>query len=313
MRDTRLLDDLLLSRSDVDRAAHLRADDQWLEQARSRESSKVLLVSQGAAAVTRAAGAVRLILVGADDHDGELAFLGVDPDGVAYFSGRDDDRRLAQDLDAGVDWLTLREAGEGLDDREAGLLVTAVALDNWRRSTSRCGSCGESMRVMQAGWTLHCEAEGRDHFPRTDPAVIMLPIDRDDRALLGRHVDWPEGRLSTFAGFVEAGESAEAAVRRELREETGIVVGSGQADIVYLGSQPWPFPCSLMLGYHVWTDDTTLDLGVDEIAYARWFTRDELRAAMAADEVRLPPPISISRRLIERWLGSSADGYATWA
>lgn len=301
-----MLDDLLLSRSDVDRAAHLRTDDDWLAQARVDGASRMIWVSEGAAAVVRDGDATRLIMGQAHEHEGELAFLGVDPDGIAYFSVRDDARRHSQDLDGGLEWVTLREAGEHLPDREAGLMVTAVALDNWRRSTAHCASCGEPMRVTQAGWALHCDTEGRDHFPRTDPAVIMLPIDRDDRALLGRHVDWPEGRMSTFAGFVEAGESAEGAVRRELLEETGVVVGPREGDIRYLGSQPWPFPWSLMLGYHVWTDTTALELGADEIAYARWFTREELHEAMAAGDVRLPPPISISRRLIERWLGSSA-------
>ena len=302
MRDTRLLDDLLLSRSDIDRAAHHRVDEAWLAAARSRPGSRLLWVSDGAAAVTSGSGGMALLLGAAVDHEGELAFLGIDSDGVAYFAARDADRDHARNLDAGVEWVTLREAGEALSDREAGLMVMAVALDNWRRSTHHCSVCGEPLRVTQAGWALRCDADERDHFPRTDPAVIMLPLDREDRALLGRHVDWPEGRLSTFAGFVEAGESAEAAVRRELHEETGIVVADGDDAIVYLGSQPWPFPWSLMLGYHVWTDDTELDLGADEIAYARWFTREELRAAMDAGDVRLPPPISISRRLIERWL-----------
>ena len=126
--------------------------------------------------------------------------------------------------------------------------------------------------------------------------------------MLGRHVDWEVGRFSTFAGFVEAGESAEAAVRREVREETGIRIGSDPDDLQYLGSQPWPFPCSLMLGYHAWTDHTQISVDRQEIAEAHWFTRDELRHAVEAGAVRLPPPVSVSRRLIERWYGGTLEG-----
>ena len=301
MRDTRLLQGLLLSRSDVDRAAHRRQDDAWLAAARRDPQSRMLFISEGLAAVKRRDDGLSLILMPCDISATDVSFLGEDPQGRAYFGRhvKADERASFSD---DCEWVSLRECGELLDDREAGLMVASVALDNWRRSTTRCAGCGGDLIATQAGWAMRCEVDERDHFPRTDPAVIVLPRDRTGRALLGRHVDWPVGRLSTFAGFVEAGESAEAAVRRELREESGIVIADGEGDLVYLGSQPWPFPWSLMLGYHAWTDDTTLDLGVDEIAEAHWFSRDELQAAMAEGSVKLPPPISISRRLIERWL-----------
>ena len=147
------------------------------------------------------------------------------------------------------------------------------------------------------------------HFPRTDPAVIVLVRDPDDRALLGRQGRWTEGWFSTLAGFVEAGESAEAALRREVREESGIVIGSDPHAIAYLGSQPWPFPASIMLGYHAWTDDPdTLEPDGEEIVETRWLSREELASACSTGEVRLPPDISIARRLIERWYGGPLPG-----
>ena len=136
----------------------------------------------------------------------------------------------------------------------------------------------------------------------------VVQRDRDDRARLGRHSRWSAGWFSTLAGFVEAGESAEAALRREVHEEAGVVIGSGDDDVWYLGSQPWPFPCSLMLGYHAWTDDPTVEVDGDEIAEARWFSRDELATACAAGDVRLPPQVSIARRLVERWYGAELPG-----
>ena len=168
--------------------------------------------------------------------------------------------------------------------------------------------CGGALTVGNAGWSLRCDADNVDHFPRTDPAVIVLVRDDDDRALLGRHVNWPVGRMSTFAGFVEAGESAEAAVRRELEEETGVVIGPNPDDVLYLGSQPWPFPCSLMLGYHALTSQTEITVDGEEIAEAHWFSRAELLRACESRDVTLPPAVSISRKLIERWFGEPLPG-----
>jgi NAD+ diphosphatase len=157
--------------------------------------------------------------------------------------------------------------------------------------------------IAAGGWVRQCPADSSEHYPRTDPAVIMLVRDEFDRALLGHQSIWPDAMFSTLAGFVEPGETAEAAVRREVLEESGIVIGSDPDDVVYLGSQPWPFPSSLMLGYHARaaSSDVTVD-GV-ELSEARWFSRDELRVACTEGSVRIPPPISIARRLIERWYG----------
>ncbi len=182
----------------------------------------------------------------------------------------------------------------------------AVALANWHAGHPRCPRCGAPTAPSQAGWSRTCPEDSSQHFPRSDPAVIVLITDDDDRALLGRRGEWPEGRYSTLAGFVEAGESAEMAVRREMLEEAGVDVDR----LDYLGSQPWPFPASLMLGYRArlapGSGVATPD-GV-EITELRWFTRDELREVSAAGSVAVPPSISIARRLIEHWYGGELPG-----
>lgn len=299
-----LLSNLLLARGVVDRAAEHRGDAEWLAARRADPRSRVLQVCEGAARVTSGGpGGVALAFLPVDDvaPDVDLTLLGVDDEDVAYFA----EHAPARETDG---WADLRQVGATLGDRDAGLMVTAVALDNWMRTHLRCPRCGVETQFNAAGWSRRCPADGSDHFPRTDPAVIMLVLDRDDRALLGRQSRWAEGWFSTLAGFVESGESAEAAVRREVFEESGVVIADGPDDIRYLGSQPWPFPCSLMLGYHAWADDPRIEVDGDEIIEARWFTREELATSCASGEVRLPPNVSIARRLVERWYGSELPG-----
>ena len=311
MPDRLLLDDLLLSRAAVDRAAHRRADENWQERRLADSTTRVLWVAKGAAAVAEVEGTARLIFSSPVDIDSsvEVSFLGVDAEDRAYFSAH-----IADQNDAPVqaDWKSLREVGRSLSDIDAGLLVTAVALDNWRAATKRCAKCGGEVVSQNGGWSLRCLTDEVDHFPRTEPAVIVLVRDQDDRALLGRHINWPPGLVSTFAGFVEAGESAEAAVRRELTEETGVVIADHPDAVQYLGSQPWPFPASLMLGYHAWAKETTIKVDETEIAEANWYSRDELRAACASGNLKLPSSISISRRLIERWYGEELPADWSW-
>lgn len=300
--DRSLLSDLMLSRGVVDRQAVRRTDTAWLEERRSDPRSRVLRVHAGGALLAAGSEQPRLAWVPAPDVDGDLTFLGVDGEDIAYFAEFVTER-------TGEGWAELREVGALLDARDAGLVVTAVALDNWLRAHTRCPRCGALTEQAEAGWSRRCPEDGTPHFPRTDPAVIVLVRDPEDRALLGRQGRWAPGWYSTLAGFVEAGESAEAALRREVHEESGIVVGEGPNDIHYLGSQPWPFPASIMLGYHAWTaDPDTIEVDGDEIAEARWFTRADLVAACEAGEVRLPPDISIARRLIERWYGGPLPG-----
>ncbi|MFZ0160035.1 MAG: NAD(+) diphosphatase, partial [Kineosporiaceae bacterium] len=196
-----------------------------------------------------------------------------------------------------------------LDDTGAGILTAAVALAHWHRTHPRCSRCGEPTVAVQAGWARSCPACRAEHYPRTDPAVIMSIVDDAGRILLGRQAVWPEKRFSTLAGFVEPGESLEAAVRREVFEESGVRVG----EVSYRGSQPWPFPSSLMLAFRgrATTTATTVD-GV-ELAQARWWSREELALDVATGELLLPPPVSIARRLIEDWFGSTIrDGGGAW-
>ncbi|MFB9067971.1 NAD(+) diphosphatase [Pseudofulvimonas gallinarii] len=233
---------------------------------------------------------------GCEAHAGrDWVFLG-QQDGRALFAALADD--VAIDADG---WLDLRSAAAALDAGQAGLLAFARALCVWRSLHRHCGRCGTVNRSEAGGHRLRCPACGNTSFPRTDPAVIFLIRDRD-RCLLGRQAAWPPGRYSTLAGFVEPGETLEAAVVREAHEEAGVVVD----DCRYLGSQPWPFPASLMLGFEAHAIETSIRVG-EELEDARWFDRDQLLAAIKSGDVRLPPRLSISRWLIERWLAEHVD------
>ncbi|MGL5856875.1 MAG: NAD(+) diphosphatase [Angustibacter sp.] len=231
-------------------------------------------------------------------------------------------------------WLSLRALGESLPPLHQELAVQAVAMVNWHNSHPRCPRCGALTEVISAGHERRCPADGSSHHPRSDPAVIMAVVhpgtghggetahsedaahsedtshgdgtstgtgdrDRGERILLGRQASWPTGRFSTLAGFVEPGETLEAAVRREVYEEVGIQVGQ----VRYQGSQPWPFPSSLMIGFCAYARTTQVAVDGIEIEQARWFTRAELVDAVHDGAVTLAPRLSISRQLIERWYG----------
>ncbi len=290
---------LTLSRSVLDRAAHRRRDQAWLDEAWKRADTKVAVVAADRLAVE--AGHEQLSYVAPSDApDGERVFLGTEPgDGAAVFAV------LVAADDPGEGFATLREAGAYLDDHDAGVAVHAIGLANWHATHPRCARCGAPTDIADAGHVRRCPECKAQHFPRSDPAIIVLVTDEHDRALLGRGASWPAGRYSTLAGFVEPGESLEAAVRREVFEETGVVVG---AEIRYAGSQPWPFPSSLMLGFYARAAKTDIKVDADEISDARWFTREDLRSAIDAADVKLPGAVSISRRLIEGWYGAELPG-----
>lgn len=203
-------------------------------------------------------------------------------------------------------WVTLRQAGALLPDLDAGIFTAAVALANWHGAHGCCSRCGATTKPAAGGWIRVCSQDGSEHYPRTDPAVIMAVRDAEDRMLFGRGVTWPVNQYSMLAGFVEPGESLEAAVIREVFEESGI-----RADQVrYLGSQPWPFPSSLMIAMEALALTTEIRHDPVELAEARWMTREAYRKALQAGEIRVPTGISVARRIIERWLGESVEDAA---
>jgi NAD+ diphosphatase len=206
-------------------------------------------------------------------------------------------------LPSAVHWSGFREVGASMQPFEAGLVLEANAIANWHESHPRCPRCGALTSVTMSGWVRVCPEDGSEHFPRTDPAIIVTVVGPDDRVLLGRGARMRSTMFSTLAGFVEPGESLEQAVVREIAEEVGVRVTECQ----YLGSQPWPFPASLMLGFTARTEDTEARVDGEEVVLARWFDRDELRAVVASGEVTLPTRASISRALIEHWNGGPID------
>jgi NAD+ diphosphatase len=296
---------LALSRSVLDRAADRRRDEEWLEKAWAAQDTQVAVVARDRLVVTGDRTALRFVPP-AEAPEGTRIFLGIDRESGAGQTA--DGRAVFAVLVEGEpdeSYAGLREIGAVLNDREAGMAVHVVGLSNWHGVHTHCANCGEHTEVVDAGHVRRCPACGLSHFPRSDPAIIVLVTDDEDRALLGRNEAWPEGRYSTLAGFVEPGESLEAAVRREVLEETGVVVGP---EIEYAGSQPWPLPSSLMLGFYAKAATTDIEVDADEIAEARWFTREDLRALVEAGTMALPGNISISRRLIEGWYGEELSG-----
>ncbi len=289
----------------LDRAAHLRTQEDLLPRLLAEPGTRLLFLDDGRVAVRDDEGGLVLALRERHVAPAEpLAFLGRDDSGRAHLLmlgpgtiGRRE--RLA----------TLREVGAVLDAFGAELLTTALALANWHGAHPRCSRCGEATRIASAGWARRCPGCGTEHHPRTDPAVIMAIVDDDDRILLGHQRSWPAGRFSTLAGFVEPGESLEDAVRREVVEEAGVRVGR----VDYHASQAWPFPSSLMLGFTGHAVTTAITVDGDELAEARWWSREELALDVATDEITLPPPVSISRHLIESWYGGPIrDAGGTW-
>jgi NAD+ diphosphatase len=227
-------------------------------------------------------------------------YLG-EADGVPYAAVRGE-RSLTVNGRAVDTWAGLRELGADLGDLDAGLLVQAIGILEWHERNRFSPLSGAETTVERAGWVQRDPTTGTELFPRTDPAVIMLVHDGGDRCVLGRQAVWPPGRFSILAGFVEPGESAEGAVAREVWEEVGIKV----TDIRYVSSQPWPFPQSLMLGFTARVDgDPSLRIDDDEITEAQWFTREQLRTGTGPRA--LPPPVSIARNIIDRWVDGELD------
>ena len=234
----------------------------------------------------------------ADPYRGEIAYVAldlshleepeVDPLGGANASFRD-----------------LRQVGPIMDREDSAILAYARGLAHWHARHGFCGVCGAASESQKGGHQRRCTNSdcGAVHFPRTDPAVIMLVHDGGERCLLGRQPFWPPGMHSTLAGFVEPGESLEEAVAREVWEEVGLAIDV--ADVTYHSSQPWPFPSSIMLGFHARAAFAPLDLGPDELESAAWYSRADLQNSPEDEIFKLPRRDSIARRLIEDWLAEA--------
>ncbi|BBK34582.1 NAD+ diphosphatase [Stella humosa] len=290
----------------LDRVSHLRRDAAWLAERLADPESRIQPVWRSQNFIARGeqpaagwlpAGTFR-------DHveaGATLALLGIHG-GVAHFavdlSAVDDPLELPGVAELG-DFFDLRRVGPALAHAEGGMMAYARGILHWHSRHRFCGVCGSPTQSSEAGHQRRCTNPEckTSHFPRTDPAVIML-VHRGNRCLLGRQPQFPAGMHSTLAGFVEPGESLEDAVAREVKEETGIVV----EDAIYHSSQPWPFPSSIMLGFHARAVSDEIMVDHNELESAAWFERDWILNHAADDTFRLPRPDSIARQLVEDWL-----------
>lgn len=298
---------LPLSRAAVDRDHRTRLDD--LEGLLTDPSARVVVLHEGKALL---AGPDRLALI---------PVTGVPAATLTVYLGRS--ITDAPDLPAGSpvlaftvadpadmegEWGDLLRIGARLDERDAGLFTQALAIVNWHTAYGFSPRAGRATEPAAAGWVRRDPETGQEFYPRTDAAIIVGVTDADDRLLLGSNVMWEPNRYSLLAGFVEPGESLEAAVAREVFEESGVRV----TDVEYLGSQPWPFPASLMVGFRARVSPgTATDLQPDgeEIRDLRWFSREELAEAAASGAVLLPGSTSIARAIVEEWFGGElVDG-----
>ncbi|MEC5197980.1 NAD+ diphosphatase [Arthrobacter sp. PL16] len=298
------LGSLPLARADADRDGEARTTEGLLDTLWNAAGTRVLTLVDGKAPVARSA--LRLVAPTAIPRPDLIVYLGRINEG-ATDAGQPVVLAVLEEQDTAIapqeDWLGLRDIAASLDARDTGLFVEAAAIANWHATHTHCPRCGAMTKVRAAGWVRQCPKDDSEHYPRTDAAIIVSVIDDDDRLLLGSAVAWPEDRFSTLAGFVEPGESLEAAVIREVGEESGIEIESPQ----YLGSQPWPFPASLMLGFVARAVTTDAVPDREEMRSVRWFTRQQLFTEVRDGKIAVAGGVSIARALIERWYGGPLD------
>jgi NAD+ diphosphatase len=301
----------------LDRASELRSDEAALD--RLWNSAKIIRVSNSKLATDGkslqflSAAEVEKLIASKIFTSGDKYFLGIDTASkVAYFAWDCDEVGLPAGETSTEGLASLRELGATLDEFQLGISMHVIALSNWHRSHPHCSKCGAETKSTLGGSVRMCIKDQSQHHPRTDSAVIVLVKDKDDRILLGHQPIWPDGRFSTFAGFLEPGETFEQCVEREVFEESGVKVN----EIKYLGSQPWPFPASIMIAFSAVVDDpSTAKADGVEITEVRWFSRDDLKSSAADGSLLLPPTISVARKMIAMWFGPGAEkltGGETW-
>ena len=291
-----MLLDLPLSRGELDRAAHLRSDQSAL--GKLWQSARIIEMlgdrfkcNENSLHYSRAEEVSR-------SHT-DAYFLGIDKNEVPYF--------LIHNGDAPSEFPenfeSLRTIGDKLSSLDIGAAVHALALSQWHQAHQRCAKCGAETLATLGGAVRKCQICEAEHHPRTDPAIIVLVKDKSDRILLGRQKVWPEKRFSTFAGFVEPGESFESTLIREVAEECGGIV----SEMKYLGSQPWPFPASIMIAYEaIISNPEKVKADGEEIEEILWLDRREIKAKINSQELLLPPAISVARAMINAWYGENA-------
>lgn len=295
--------DMPLAAKPIDRAAHRRCDEAWLEAAFRREDVLVLLIRDGEPFCTA---------------DGTLSWFGpealrLSPGSPRVFLGKDKAGApvfamelpaqfdLSKSLIAGTgEFCEFRQAAARLPAMDANCASTARSLFMWHKSHRFCAKCGGQNGIIDAGWKAQCALCGAEHFPRTDPVAIMLAV-KDGRALIGRQKFWPPGFMSCLAGFCEPGETIEQAATREMLEEAGIVCDPSQAE--YVACQPWPFPSSLMMGFILSAETDEIRIDSDELESARWVSREEMREILEGrhSEVFCPPPAAIAHHIMKVW------------
>jgi len=291
--------------SHLDRRSDLRLDSAWLAARREDPTTQLVAMWNGQPLLSDASGGLELSLLEGDlgftlaGSDENLLFLGLDGETAIFavdLSGEADP--TAGPLEGRGRFMDLRMSGGRLSAEHAGMAAAAKALFEWKRRHSFCSACGQPSQASDAGWKRLCPACGVEHFPRTDPVTIMLPTYRD-QALLGRQAAWPKGRFSSLAGFMEPGESIEAACAREVKEEAGLDVVS----VRYHSSQPWPFPSNLMIGLIAEVSNQDAAPDQTELEEVRWFSRAELKALLAGDVdgIGVPPPFAIAHQLMKAW------------
>jgi NAD+ diphosphatase len=299
----------VFANSPLDRAGHLRTDQKWLAEAFDDKRSLFIPVWKLMPFLIknregrREAGWVTA----------ELALPLMRPGAITIFLGLLNDRaHFAIDISslpdpasqgalAGLgEFADLRMVAEEIDIGDAAILAQAKAIIDWHQRHGFCANCGGATVPADAGYKRYCEACNTEHFPRTDPVVIMLALNGDS-CLLGRQAKWPQGFYSALAGFVEPGETIEEAVARELQEEAGIKT----AEVLFHSTQPWPYPSSLMIGCYARAATTDIVIDGNELSDAQWFPREKIRQALerkGTPELRLPPSLAIAHQLVKSWI-----------